>query len=342
MVEISIIIPVYNAEKTLKDTVNSVLQQDFTDWEIIFVNDGSTDASGTLCDEYVANDSRFRVIHQQNGGVSSARNIGISCARGKYIVFMDADDAIAPGCFSKIYSLIEQHNADIAIGTMEIIDMCTGERKYTECQLPYEQTIDRRGIVKHFLEAAFLKNERPSNTSVRYDICSGLYRTEFIIENNLNFAVGQAIGEDYRFALDALSKANSVICSQTPFRIYNYYSNLVSSKYALAMGNATTTAFNYQINLIKENNLRKECYYNAVGSAWVGINTYVQAMYNRRYTKKEIYKWLYQKINFKCMFSVLCMSDKHRKFADISKKDIVVAFLYLIGAYKKALQFNNK
>ena len=89
---VSIIIPVYNSEKYLQDCLDSVLSQTFTDFEVLLVDDGSKDGSGAICDAYAAKDSRIRVLHKENGGVSSARNHGIDNARGEYIVFADSDD----------------------------------------------------------------------------------------------------------------------------------------------------------------------------------------------------------------------------------------------------------
>ena len=90
MCEISIIVPVYKVEKYLRKCVDSILAQTFTDFEVILVDDGSPDNSGKICDEYAEKDNRVRVIHKENGGLSSARNAGIDVARGKYLGFVDS------------------------------------------------------------------------------------------------------------------------------------------------------------------------------------------------------------------------------------------------------------
>lgn len=94
--KISIIIPVYNAEDYLDRCLQSILSQDFNSYEVILVDDGSSDASSLICDRYSATDSRFRTIHKPNGGVSSARNAGIDLAKGEYLMFVDSDDALLP------------------------------------------------------------------------------------------------------------------------------------------------------------------------------------------------------------------------------------------------------
>lgn len=110
---ISVVIPVYNVEKYLAECVDSVLAQTYTDWEAILVDDGATDSSGAMCDEYGAKDSRIRVIHQSNGGLSAARNTGLRAARGEYIYFLDSDDYIEPQALERLAALAERDCADV-------------------------------------------------------------------------------------------------------------------------------------------------------------------------------------------------------------------------------------
>ena len=88
--KVSIIVPVYNAEKYLHRCVDSILAQTFTDWELLLIDDGSPDRSGEICDGYAMKDARIRVIHKENGGVSSARNVGLDATKGKWVVFVDS------------------------------------------------------------------------------------------------------------------------------------------------------------------------------------------------------------------------------------------------------------
>lgn len=99
---ISIIIPIYNSEKYLRKCIDSVISQTFNDWEMILIDDGSTDNSGSICNEY-ASDSRVIIKHAQNGGVSKARNMGLRLAKGDYVTFMDSDDWLEPNAF-EIYN----------------------------------------------------------------------------------------------------------------------------------------------------------------------------------------------------------------------------------------------
>ena len=110
---ISVIIPVYNVEEYLRECIESVLNQTFRDFEIILVDDGSTDSSGDICDEYVEKDERVTVIHQKNGGLSVARNTGLSEANGKYVYFLDSDDYISENALATLLNIAENDSSDI-------------------------------------------------------------------------------------------------------------------------------------------------------------------------------------------------------------------------------------
>lgn len=108
---ISVIIPVYNVEQYLQTSLDSVLNQDYSDLEIILIDDGSTDRSGLICDEYAKKDSRIHVIHQENKGAAAAKNAGLRMASGKYLAFADSDDFVEPGAYSHMLALMKKYNA---------------------------------------------------------------------------------------------------------------------------------------------------------------------------------------------------------------------------------------
>ncbi|MDE6637121.1 MAG: glycosyltransferase [Muribaculaceae bacterium] len=111
--KISIIVPIYNMETYLRQCLDSIKDQTFNDWECILVDDGSTDSSSEICDEYASKDPRFKVIHKYNGGVSSARNAGMAAAVAEYVGFVDPDDWTEPMLFDRLYHLITEYDADI-------------------------------------------------------------------------------------------------------------------------------------------------------------------------------------------------------------------------------------
>lgn len=111
---LSIIVPIYNAEEYLSRCLDSILNQDMTSCEVILVDDGSTDSSALICDRYSETDPRFRSIHKSNGGVSSARNAGLNLAKGEYVMFVDSDDALAPGALESMFSGVD--GEDLVVG----------------------------------------------------------------------------------------------------------------------------------------------------------------------------------------------------------------------------------
>lgn len=119
--KVSIIVPIYNVEKYLKCCLDSILAQTFQDWEAVLVDDGSRDGSGVICDEYAAKDSRFRVIHKENGGVSSARNIGLDNIQGDWIVFVDGDDWISPNMLDRLIKKAKETDSEIVLGDIEFV-----------------------------------------------------------------------------------------------------------------------------------------------------------------------------------------------------------------------------
>ncbi len=130
---LSVIVPVYKAEKYLNRCVDSILAQTWTNLEIILVDDGSPDRCGVICDEYASMDSRIRVIHKPNGGVSSARNAGIDAVTGDYIAFVDSDDYIAPEMYEKLFGGLTSENT---------IAACDFMMDYGEGHLEQKKTID--------------------------------------------------------------------------------------------------------------------------------------------------------------------------------------------------------
>jgi glycosyltransferase involved in cell wall biosynthesis len=144
---ISVVVAVYQAEKYIKRCLDSIIAQTFKDFEVLLIDDGSLDSSGMICDGYAARDSRFRVIHKQNEGVSSARQTGLNAAKGKYIIHADPDDWAEPDWLQKMYEKIEKETADIVI--------CDFERIYKDKKVHYVQkprSLDNDDIIADMLE----------------------------------------------------------------------------------------------------------------------------------------------------------------------------------------------
>ena len=115
MPTISVIIPVYKAEATLSRCINSVLEQNYTDFELILIDDGSPDKSGEICDNFASRDTRVKVVHKNNGGVSEARNEGINRASGQYVSFIDSDDSVSPDFLGKLFAALSDNDSDMSM-----------------------------------------------------------------------------------------------------------------------------------------------------------------------------------------------------------------------------------
>ena len=123
---VSVIVAIYNIEPYIRRCVDSVLAQDYQQLEIILVDDGSTDQCHAICDAYAQKDTRIKVIHKQNGGLSSARNAGLDVARGKYVAFVDSDDFLEEDCYRLLLSAAQTHNAPLVCAGRFDLDGGTG------------------------------------------------------------------------------------------------------------------------------------------------------------------------------------------------------------------------
>lgn len=146
---VSIIVPVYNSEKTLNRCVDSILNQTFHDWELLLIDDGSSDQSGKICDQYAAIDSRIKVFHKENGGVSSARNVGLANAVGKYIVFCDSDDWVYPSWLDN-FGLEKNSDYDFMSQGFEANKSIFGDDPYQE---RYIYSLEYNGSISEFMDS---------------------------------------------------------------------------------------------------------------------------------------------------------------------------------------------
>lgn len=220
MPAISVIVPVYQAERLLPQCVESVLGQTFSDWELLLVDDGSQDGSPALCDAYAAGDARVRVFHKPNGGVSSARNLGLEQARGQCIAFLDADDALVPAALETLWYLREKAGADSA-GCAHLNVSPTGEER-TEQLLPagiYEQT----GLREHILWP--LTGERLRPPVFNGFIWRFLFDAAILRENAITFE--GAYLEDELFLMEYFANARRLAVTETP--LYRYLENPASA-----------------------------------------------------------------------------------------------------------------
>lgn len=171
MPEISIIVPVYKVEVYLKDCIESLLVQTFRDIEIILVDDGSPDSCGNICDEYAKKDSRIRVVHQENAGLSCARNKGVDVARGRFLCFVDSDDMVTPQYCQRLYDLLKDTSYDFSV---------CGAYRFEDGRVPKMNQVEKSAYVLKNIE--FFQAQLQRNTE--FGVWNKLYRRELFEKNS--------------------------------------------------------------------------------------------------------------------------------------------------------------
>lgn len=214
--KISVIIPIYNAEKYLRKCVDSIIRQTYSNLEIILINDGSTDESEKICIEYQNNDKRIKLLTKENEGVSSARNAGLSIATGDYITFIDSDDWISDSSFEDAINVINEHNVDI-LKYSYIKDYGFMKKTY-KFSIKTNEKIIEENYSKEIYPYVF-------STYDLSNIWNAIYKRDIL--KNLKFNNSIKYGEDYLFMMNALLNSKSIFFLDKPN--YHYYNNYSSA-----------------------------------------------------------------------------------------------------------------
>lgn len=217
--KLSIVLPVYNAEKYIRRCVDSILSQTLQDLELLIVDDGSKDSSGLICDEYAKKNQRVRVIHQQNAGVSAARNAGINASTGEYIGFVDSDDWVEPEMFERLLSEAKATGADVVMCDATTVYSSGKTQADTITQLSGNRILEKSDFTPSLLlEMAgsawrcIYKNDRYSAKLRKYPLA---------------FPLGVKFSEDRVFNLYAFGQADRVAYIKEAY--YNRYMNVESA-----------------------------------------------------------------------------------------------------------------
>ncbi len=208
--KISIIVPVYNAELYIHQCIDSILAQTYKNFELILVNDGSKDNSGSICNEYCKVDDRIRVFHKENGGQSSARNHGLNNATGDYIGFIDSDDWIDPEMYSKLINSAKEVNADIVACNLLVMNPNGSFREYN----------------KHAMDFIFSRDEALrelyKNEMLTFSPCNKIYRRELFIGQRFK---EESILEDLDISYKIIFKANKIFYIKDALYFYRFNNN---------------------------------------------------------------------------------------------------------------------
>lgn len=214
---ISVIVPVYKVEAYLDQCIQSVVGQTYEKWELILVDDGSPDRSGSICDEWAAKDSRIHVIHKENGGAGMARNVALDASKGELIAFVDSDDYIAPEMFQHLLGLLAEN--------VDIVECAYVETKDNSVAF----TISEEPVVSYTPQEAMREHIR--DTVFRQLIWNKLYRRAVV--GNIRFPVGKKIDDEF-FTYQVLGNARQlVLCRSTLYAYRQQESSVMHQSYSL-------------------------------------------------------------------------------------------------------------
>ena len=233
----SVIIPVYNVEKYLKRCIDSIVIQEYKGLEILLIDNGSSDGSGLICDNYADKNSQITAYHIPNDGVGSARNFGLSKAKGEFVYFVDADDYLVGNLFADMENKLHSKVDLLVFSYHHSIEKKLTELKRTTNVLPYNGIIDKDAFIVLFKEL-FL-------TAMMYTVWNKIYRRDFLIENNLYF-LKYELGEDVRFNLKVYDLVENIVLSTECYYVY------ISGRMNSAMGSYNPNRVAYQLEELSQ------------------------------------------------------------------------------------------
>jgi glycosyltransferase involved in cell wall biosynthesis len=280
-IELSIIIPIYNSEKYINNCINSIINQKGIKFEVLLIDDGSTDNSSQICDNYAQLDTRIKVFHKENGGVSSARNLGIENSRGKWITFIDSDDWLNSEYIQSINNIL---NLNIDLTIYNYISFLSKKRQ------EQGRFILQEGIhndVNSLLNMA-LQLEIASLST-----CTSIYKKEIIEKYHIRFDINMKTCEDFMFNLEYYSHIKSYYAFKTPYYYYRQNEESVTHKRKLDHAKDYQLVYNKLITITNKNHLSNNSI-EIFKERW--IKWIIGLVYNfklQNISNDEINKWIY-------------------------------------------------
>ncbi|MEE1013322.1 MAG: glycosyltransferase family 2 protein [Clostridia bacterium] len=260
MPKVSVIVPVYNVEAYLNRCIDSILNQTFWDFELILVDDGSSDSCGAICDAYKKMDERVRVIHKRNAGVSAARNTGIDAANGQYIMFVDSDDYIDD---DMLEDMLLYDGSDVILSGLRYVD-CNGKLMHEHKLKKIEQL-----CLKDFIRDFYIEAE---TNFILASPCNKLFRKEVVELHTIRYKENISICEDGLFVVDFLRKCKIVSC--VPKSYYNYVqygTNTLMCKYNANAIDACEMSYLAKIDMLQRCGISNTAIYRTVEKGCYGL-----------------------------------------------------------------------
>ena len=243
---ISVIIPVYNVEKYLCKCVDSVINQTYKDLEIILVDDGSPDSSGEICDEYAKKDARIKVIHKENGGLSSARNVALDVANGDYVAFIDSDDYINENTLKEVVEKLDETQADVCMFSHYTVN----EHGETAHKLPLNKEVYEKEDIKDFILPMFIGPTQQEQALLGI-VCRQVFKRKTI--GSLRFkSERDYFAEDVVFNLEFYVNANKMCIIDKPLYYYRFVSYSLSNRFRENLFEKLVKLINFKKEIIEK------------------------------------------------------------------------------------------
>ena len=234
---ISVVVPVYNSAMYLDKCIQSILKQSYPNWELILVDDGSTDESGSICDKYAREYANIKCIHQENRGVSIARNAGIEASRGEFLSFVDSDDVVSAGYLEHLISILKLHNCDWSLSAVG----------------NYHEFSPQQSILLDFNQLSAEDFLKLNTAYVLFGPVCKLYKTEIIRRNQILFSQGVHYGEDLLFNFSYMEHIHSaVFWNVNDYSYKKVNDNSLSTRYRKTMFEEELYLANVKISFYKK------------------------------------------------------------------------------------------
>ena len=309
----SVIIPVYNVGEYLHRCIDSVMKQDNDCIEVILVDDGSTDGSGQICDDYVQKHKNIKVIHQTNQGLAAARNVGLRIATGEWIMFLDSDDYWADGLLGTIHNAIEKYPSDLY--KFNYAKVYESPRIIKKAQIIENELLD---ISSEYNKLSFY-TDKLITYSISWEVVTGVYKKSIIEKNELYFKDREEI-----YALDLLFSMEYILYSKSVYLICNFFYMYYTREGSLSLS-------------VKDNTVLPRLY-NLLDEFWDKVKHF-------KLLKKNYYKIYFLMINFHVIHNLretniaiiqkqikdLNMNSRFRKYDKLIKRDSKLRNLIVSG-----------
>lgn len=312
-IKISVIMPVYKVEEYVGKAIESIQAQTLKEWEFLIVDDGTPDKSGEICDAYAAKDERIHVIHKENGGAPSARNVAIDIAKGEYMYFMDSDDWAEPTMLEDMYNLAKRDNAQLVVAGFYI------DTYYTDTEYRQDDFVVADAVYPN--KEAFRKNAyKLFDKNLLYTPWNKLFESRYVMENNLRFPT--TFWDDFPFNVSVVRNIERVtVTSKQYYHFIRKRAESETAAYRPNMYEKREDEHGWMINLYKE---------------WNVHNAESREMIARRYVERLI-GCVENITNPKCALSY---GEKRKQVKDMLSKQHVAQCLKLAkprSSYMKIL-----